>query len=160
MDARPLAHGVRFIMSEEPRDIAKGNAEIGPQAAQITVRAQHTHVAFLSPVPPAEYIEAYKAISPDAPQQLLSIFLKQASHRMDCERADLQARIHIRSLGQWFGILFALTALIAGTIVAIWGSATVAGIIFGTTIPFCAIIFVLGREPRNPPLPPQPKASS
>ena len=132
-------------MTEAPRDLSTDNAAIGTQAAHITVRGQHTHVAFLSPVPPAEYIEAYKTISSDAPQQLLSIFLKHASHRMDCERADLQARIRIRSLGQWFGVFFALTALIAGTIVAIWGSSAVAGIIFGTTIPFCAIIFVLGR---------------
>lgn len=158
MAGRPLARGVRSTMSKRPREVSEDCAAIGPQTAQITVRGQHTHVAFLSPIPPAEYIEAYKSITPEAPQQLLSIFLKQASHRMDCERADLHARIRIRSLGQWFGILFALTALIAGTIVAIWGSSAVAGIIFGTTIPFCAIIFVLGREPRNPPSPPQPKA--
>ncbi len=104
---------------------------------------------FYSPLPPAEFLESYRNITPDAPKRLMELFVQQVEHRIESERTDLKARIHLRIVGQILGIIFALSALIAGTIVALYGSASVSGIIFGTTIPFCAIIFVLGREPKN-----------
>ncbi len=112
---------------------------------------RQTVVTFQSPLPPAEFLEAYGRIAPDAPKQLMDIFLAQARHRMTCESMDLKARIRLRFLGQVFGILFALGALLAGVAVASWGYSAVAGIVFATTIPFCAIVFVLGREPKAVP---------
>ncbi len=94
-------------------------------------------------------MEEYRRIKPDAPELLMNLLVKQVEHRIEGEKADLKARIHLRVVGQLLGIVFALSALIAGTLVALWGPASVAGIIFGTTIPFCAIIFVLGREPKS-----------
>lgn len=115
------------------------------------IHGSQTIAHFQSPLPPAEFLESYRRIDSGAPKLLMDLFLKQATHRMECERADLEARIRLRTCGQCFGITFALVALGAGSFVAYLGLAVVSGIIFATTIPFCAIVFALGREPKSMP---------
>ena len=124
---------------------------------RLTIQGRQTIAHFQSPLPPAEYLETYRRIDPNAPKLLMDIFLKQATHRMECERNDLNARIRLRTCGQRFGIIFALAALTAGILVAYFGHPVVSGIVFGTTIPFCAVVFVLGREPKSMPPPPSEK---
>ena len=125
---------------------SKGDAK---RETGIIASAREMRVTFQSPLPPAEFIEAYSAIDPTAPRQLLDIFIKQANHRMECENADLKARITTRFAGQITGFLIVLACLTAGVIATVKGAVSTAGIIFGTTIPFCAIVFVLGRNPKK-----------
>lgn len=134
-------------------NVGSGIGKTGPAKHRVVVQeSQHqTVVKFQSPLPPAEFLEAYSRIAPDAPKQLMDIFMAQATHRMACESVDLKARIRLRLWGQLFGIVFALSALCAGVLVASLGCPVVAGIVFATTIPFCAIVFVLGREPKSVP---------
>ena len=40
------------------------------------------HVMIQSPLPPADFLNAYKSIDPSAPKMLLDEFIKQADHRM------------------------------------------------------------------------------
>lgn len=58
-------------MVNEVKGKGDANRETG-----IIASAREMHVAFQSPLPPAEFIEAYSAIDPTAPRQLLDIFIK------------------------------------------------------------------------------------
>ena len=135
---------MRCAMANEVKSGTSGKGE-----SAIIAAAREMRVTFQSPLPPAEFIEAYSVIDKTAPRQLLDIFIKQASHRMECENRDLKARIAIRFAGQITGFLIVLACLTAGVVATVKGAVATAGIIFGTTIPFCAIVFVLGRNPRK-----------
>ncbi|MEG1787994.1 MAG: DUF2335 domain-containing protein [Kiritimatiellia bacterium] len=134
-----------------------GKGRVDDKGAIVRTETREMRVEIHSPLPPADYLATYRCISSEAPQQLMEIFLKQANHRMECERKDLNARIWLRIVGQGLGILFALSALTAGTLVAFHGATGAATALFVTTIPSCAVIFVLGRESREKATkPPQP----
>lgn len=105
------------------------------------------HITFTSPLPPAEFINEYARINPTAPQLLLDLFVKQTKHRIECEEKSLNAQITTKKRGQFFGFVFALSALAAGVLAIIHNQPWVAGGIFLTTIPFCAVVFILGKEP-------------
>lgn len=46
-------------------------------------------VSFTSPLPPADFINEYARINPNAPQVLLDLFVKQTEHRIGCENVTL-----------------------------------------------------------------------
>ena len=107
-------------------------------------------VSFTSPLPPADFINEYARINPNAPQVLLDLFVKHTEHRIGCEKRNLEAQITTKKRGQIFGFIFAMSALIAGVIAIVFDHPTVAGGIFLTTIPFCAAVFILGKLPKKP----------
>ena len=118
-----------------------------PQGVLIATGAQR--VEFTSPLPPAEFINDYARITPEAPQLLLNLFVRQVEHRIDCENRDLNARIALHFRGQWFGFVFAICALVAGGVAIVFRQPWVASCIFLTTIPFCAVVFILRKEPKE-----------
>lgn len=133
-------------------EVVKNSPERIPSAKEQKVNRSlqiRQEVRFESPLPPAEFIKTYSVISPEAPKQLLDVFMKQVNHRMSMERSDLAARIWLRVFGQATGFLLVLAMLGVGVYALKLGALKTACAIFMTTIPFCAIVFVLGRQPRR-----------
>lgn len=104
---------------------------------------------FSGPLPPPEFLAAYKEILPDSPERILSMAEKEQRHRHEIETIVVNKTMKQRSAGQWLGfslaLLFGIMALVFGLNGAVWLS----GIFGTTTVISLAIIFALNQQPRK-----------
>ncbi len=91
-------------------------------------------------------IEKIAASSPEVAKVLLTEFQIYSEHLREMDRRALQAQIIVTYLGQIFGLLIGLTAIICGTLTAYHGSQWAGGFIGGGGVIGLVSVFVLGRR--------------
>lgn len=117
---------------------------------------------FSGPIPPPQALEAYERVLPGAAERILSMAERQSAHRQDLEAKAVNAQIGdmgaARSearLGQAFGLIIGLTAIGAGTAVAVLNP-DVSGAVTGSVIGGSGVVglvtaFIIGRKHERPP---------
>jgi hypothetical protein len=93
-----------------------------------------------------EKIEKIAASSPDVAKELLKEFQANSEHICDMDRKSLQAQIMVTYLGQVFGLIIGMTAIISGALTAYHGSQWAGGFIGGGGVIGLVSVFVLGRR--------------
>jgi uncharacterized membrane protein len=91
-------------------------------------------------------IEKNAASSPEIANELLNEFKKNSEHLREMDRKALSAQITITYIGQLFGLIIGMTAIISGAIIASLGSQWAGGFIGGGGVIGLVSVFVLGRR--------------
>jgi hypothetical protein len=91
-------------------------------------------------------IEKMVPSSPDIAKELLKEFQAYSAHLREMDRKALQAQIIVAYLGQVFGLIIGLTAIISGALTAYHGSQWAGGFIGGGGVIGLVAVFVLGRR--------------
>src|ERR1043166_1237819 len=91
-------------------------------------------------------IEKIGVGSPEIAKELLKEFQAYSAHLREMDRKALQAQIVVTYLGQVFGLLIGLTAIISGALTAYHGSQWAGGFIGGGGVIGLVSVFVLGRR--------------
>ena len=91
-------------------------------------------------------IEKIAASSPDIAKELLKEFQSYSAHLREMDRKALQAQIVVTYLGQVFGLIIGMTAIISGALTAYHGSQWAGGFIGGGSVIGLVSVFVLGRR--------------
>lgn len=130
-------------MANKPTDIAKPGA--GQPERRITKAEVHA-VSFTGPIPPPEALAAYDQICPGAADRIIGMAERQATHRQSLEKTAIQGNVSHAKLGQIFGFILGMVALLGGIYLLATGKsaegyATVLG-----TLGTLAGIFVYGRR--------------
>jgi uncharacterized membrane protein len=84
--------------------------------------------------------------SPDLAKQMMDEFVRQSQHVRDMDRIALEAQIRVTYLGQFFGLIIGLTAIISGAVIATQGAQWAGGFIGGGGVIGLVSVFVLGRR--------------
>jgi uncharacterized membrane protein len=91
-------------------------------------------------------IEKIASSSPELARDLFQEFQAYSSHLREMERKALQAQIFVAYLGQIFGLVIGMTAIISGALTAYHGSQWAGGFIGGGGVIGLVSVFVLGRR--------------
>jgi uncharacterized membrane protein len=91
-------------------------------------------------------IEKIGKSSPEIARELLNEFKKYSEHLREMDRKALQAQITITYLGQVFGLIIGITAIISGAVIAVQGSQWAGSFIGGGGVIGLVSVFVLGRR--------------
>src|ERR1700688_998417 len=91
-------------------------------------------------------IEKIASSSPEIAKQLLDEFKKNSEHIREMDRRALHAQITITYLGQLFGLIIGMTAIISGALIANQGSQWAGGFIGGGGVIGLVSVFVLGSR--------------
>src|SRR5207302_219214 len=91
-------------------------------------------------------IKQIAAESPDLAKQMMDEFVKQSDHLREMDRKALEAQIRITYLGQIFGLVIGMTAIISGAVIASQGAQWAGGFIGGGGVIGLVSVFVLGRR--------------
>lgn len=110
------------------------------------------------PLPPAEEFAAYNQALPGSAERILSMAERQAAHRILCEGKLVDADVNDvaddrteRRLGQVFGFIFSITALVLGSTVAIKGEPTAGAAIATVGVASVVGAFLWTRKASEPP---------
>jgi hypothetical protein len=93
-----------------------------------------------------EKIEKIAVTSPEIAKELLKEFQANSEHLREMDRRALNAQITVTYLGQVFGLLIGMTAIISGAVTAYHGSEWAGGFIGGGGVIGLVSVFVLGRR--------------
>ena len=91
-------------------------------------------------------IEKMTPTSPELASELLKEFRAHSEHLRDMDRKSIQAQIIVTYLGQVFGLIIGVTAIISGALTAYHGSEWAGGFIGGGGVIGLVSVFVLGRR--------------
>lgn len=91
-------------------------------------------------------IKQIQAQSPELAKQMMDEFVKESDHIREMNRIAMTAEVRLRLLGQIFGFIVGLTAIISGAIVAAQGFQWAGGFIGGGGVIGLVSVFVLGRR--------------
>jgi uncharacterized membrane protein len=121
---------------------------------EVVFEAVQASVRYSGPIPPPQAFREYEDALPGAADRILTLAERQAAHRMQLERRQLDWMHRHLSRGQVFGFLIVVLGFVLGYLLAIndkpvWGLAT--------SISSLALIvgaFVYGRVSDRRALPP------
>jgi uncharacterized membrane protein len=91
-------------------------------------------------------IDKIGSSSPELARELLKEFQAYSEHLRDMDRKSIQAQITVTYLGQIFGLIIGVTAIISGALTAYHGSQWAGGFIGGGGVIGLVSVFVLGRK--------------
>jgi uncharacterized membrane protein len=91
-------------------------------------------------------IENVSVSSPEIAKELLKEFQSYSEHLREMDRKALRAQIVVTYLGQVFGLVIGMTAIISGALTAYHGSQWAGGFIGGGGVIGLVSVFVLGRK--------------
>jgi hypothetical protein len=85
----------------------------------------------------------------DITKELLMEYREYCAHLREMDRRALRAQIVVTYLGQIFGLVIGMTAIISGAVTAYHGSQWAGGFIGGGGVIGLVSVFVLGRRKAN-----------
>lgn len=127
-----------------------------PPEHQTLVHQQFETIS--GPVPPPQILKGYGDVDPSFPQRILEMAENEQSHRHDMERETLDAqkddlkrdRMEAR-LGQVFGLIIGLAAIVGGVVAAIMDAQWSGSIIGGGGVIGLVFVFIKGRHDASNP---------
>lgn len=133
-------------------EISRIIKEIPSEPDRRMIEAVITERRFSGPLPPPEFLFAYKEILPGSPERILSMAEREQQHRHETEKTVVNKTMQQRSRGQWLGFSLALFFGVAALIFGLNGEVWLSGIFGTTTVISLAIIFALNQQPSKSPV--------
>jgi uncharacterized membrane protein len=126
-----------------------------PSAIPAVISHQFT-ATYSSPLPPPEILAQYEKISPGLVQKIIELTEIQGNHRRELEAKKLEAEISHQKrrdceakIGQLCALFIAVSAIVGGTITAIYGYEWAGGLIGVSGIGGIVYTFVHGRKEKK-----------
>lgn len=107
---------------------ARPSRAVAQQPRSVTHVETLTASSYSGPLPPAQQLAEYEAILPGAADRIITVFEKQAQHRMNSEATVIHGDIRRATTGLWLGAVVAIT-LGVGSLVIIDRGHPVEGLI-------------------------------
>lgn len=124
-----------------------------PTKHKIAIKQQLVAEQFEGPLPPPSTLAGYNNIQKGFADRIIIMAENEASHRHEMDKRVLDARIQVTEyeanearLGQIFGLLIGVTALIAGSYTAIQGFAFAGSVIGTSGVIGLVSVFIMGRK--------------
>ena len=121
------------------------------QMRHSTVAIAQTH--FSGPLPPASEMERYSHISPNLPEQIIQMAIKEQEHRFQMDAAEqkqrddeLRANSSLIKKGIYASIACIFMVMLASVLCAYFGHPITSGIIGGGGIVIMVSVFVRGSR--------------
>jgi uncharacterized membrane protein len=156
MNTEELSQFYEQDNSELPSDIEKLIDDLPEEkkeeARQKLISLKTTIIAHQShsgPLPSPQSIKNYDQVVANGAERIFKMTENQSTHRMELEKKIYSSQIRQSGIGQIFGFLIALIALIIAWDLAKDNQVAVASIIGGTTVIGLVTIFVLGRRKKD-----------
>lgn len=134
-------------MVVNPDDISRIIKEIPSEPDRKVMEAVVMSTRYSGPLPPPEFLSAYKDILPGSPERILVMAEKEQQHRHDVDDTVVKSTMLQRLLGQILGSLLAFFFGGASLVLGLYGHEWLAGILGTSTVIGLATIFVLNRKP-------------
>ncbi|WP_419605458.1 DUF2335 domain-containing protein [Thiolapillus sp.] len=119
---------------------------------------------FQGPIPPPETLKEYDKLNPGFSLRILGMAEKEQEHRHQCEAKALKqqvenhkARNRETARGQHYGLAIGITAIVAGTVLALYGNAWPGGVIGSGGVIGLVAVFIFGRSKHVAEPPPPTK---
>ena len=124
-----------------------------PKNDQVSIEERFVGQTFTGPLPHPSILVGYNNIQKGFADRIITLAEQEASHRHEMDKEFLNASIQATKdeaiearMGQIFGLIIGLTAIIAGSYTAIQG-APVTGSLIGTSgVVGLVSAFILGRK--------------
>lgn len=118
----------------------------GVVTAIASIEIHHKEESHSGPLPSPRTLKKYDEIIPNGAERIVSVFEKQADHRMTLEKMVIGRQTFQSLLGQIFGFIIAIVFLIAGIYLVIGGHETAGISVFALDIVGLAAVFVIGKR--------------
>lgn len=135
--------------AKDPDNIARIIQEIPSESDRKMIEAVVMERLYSGPLPPPEYIAAYKDVLPDAPERIFAMAEQEQKHRHNIENEVAMRTLRQRSTGQILGFVLALLFGVASFVLGLNGVVWLAGILGTSTVIGLAVIFVLNQQPKK-----------
>lgn len=129
------------------------NESLRTRELPTTTTIQKVEEFHQGPIPDPHTLERYEKISSGFAERIVSMAEGEQRHRHSCEKVALeqnvknhQERNNEIARGQKFGLIIGLTAIAAGTYLAINGQQIAASFIGGGGVASLVAVFVYGRK--------------
>ncbi len=119
------------------------------EARQKLISLQTTiisHQSHSGPLPSPQTIKSYNNVVENGAERIFKMTENQSQHRIEMEKKIFTSQIKQSGIGQIFGFIIALVALVIAWDLAKANKVAVASIIGGTTVTGLVTIFVIGRK--------------
>lgn len=104
---------------------------------------------FKSPIPPPAILKGYNEVIPNGAERILSMSEKQSDHRMRMEKEVTAIEQKQSGRGQHYGLIVALSFLIASFILILMGHDVSGTIIGSIDLVALVTVFVVGKHYQN-----------
>lgn len=128
------------------------------------VHEAHFEKRISGPIPSPEILHGYGEIDKDFPGRTVRMAEQEQSHRHTMERQVLDAECEDRKrdraearLGQGFGLIIGLAAIVGGVAAGVMGSQWTGSIIGGGGVIGLVAVFIKGWQQARPAEQPKPK---
>lgn len=137
------------VITIDPDEINRIIQQLPNESDRRVIEAVVTERMFQGPLPPPEFLAAYKQVLPDAPERIMAMAEREQQHRHNSDDKMIKGAISQRSTGQVLGFILALLFGVASVILGLNGQTWLAGILGTSTVIGLAVIFVLNQQPRK-----------
>ena len=97
------------------------------------------------PLPDPETLRSYDEIIPNGADRVMTMTENQSNHRISIEDKVITGQLKESKLGQIFGVIIGLTAIICGTICILFDHQISGTIIGGVGLTGLVSVFVIGK---------------
>ncbi|MCD4664435.1 MAG: DUF2335 domain-containing protein [Bacteroidales bacterium] len=104
------------------------------------------HQSHSGPLPSPQTIKNYDSVIENGAERIFRMTENQSNHRIEIEKKIYTSQIRQSGIGQIFGFIIAIIALLIAWDLAKLNQVAVASIIGGTTVIGLVTIFVIGRK--------------
>lgn len=119
------------------------------QSVRKSVNIHQQNVVIPGPIPSAEALNKYNQVLPGAADRILSMAEKQQDHRHQLEAVAVRSRERKGFLGQIFGFVVAMTAIIGGTYLLSIGKSAEGFTTMILAVGSIVSIFIFGRRSQS-----------
>jgi uncharacterized membrane protein len=127
--------------------------EASPTAEENVRASEYRSVELSGPIPSPAVLGQYERLVPGTAERLIKMAEKEQNHRHEMDMKVASAQINDlrrnrleNNLGQVFGLVIGLTAIMAGSFTAIKGSQLAGGLIGTAGVAGLVSAFVLGKD--------------
>ncbi len=124
-----------------------------PEAQQQAVRAVLIGVSYQrlwqGALPPPDLLKEYNETFPEAAEKIFTELQRQTAHRLEMEKGVMHEQIKQSNRGQVYGLIVALSFLVAAFVLIALGHGMYGTIIGSIDLVALVTVFVIGRREEN-----------
>lgn len=137
------------IIPEEVEELLSELPEPQQKAVKAVLIGVYSQRIWRGPLPPPDILRDYNNAFPNGAERIFIETQKQTAHRMELEKIAIPAELSQSKRGQDYGLIIALSFLLASFVLIILGHSVAGTIIGSIDLVALVTVFVLGRYTQN-----------
>jgi uncharacterized membrane protein len=104
---------------------------------------------FEGPLPPPNLLKQYNEIDPTFANRIVQMAERAQAHRHDMDKRSIEGQFKERRIGQIFGLIIGIVAILGGVVAAIYGAEWPGGFIGTGGVAALVAVIVYGKKSRE-----------